>query len=136
MSTEKLKVLEMLEAGKITADEATKLLEALKGGGAPFVSKETRENVEDKLRHFGQECGKLAKEVGGKVQEFYKGVEPKIKRASQTALEKAACVLEDLACTISESLHKEECCGEEGCCCGPAEDAECCGSEEPKPNAN
>ncbi|MCL2571879.1 MAG: hypothetical protein FWE11_05705 [Defluviitaleaceae bacterium] len=133
MNNEKMKVLEMLESGKINADEAAKLLEALKGGGQSFVNKETRDNVEEKLRNFAHDCGKLAKEVGGKVQVFYKGVEPKIKKASQTALEKAACVLEDLACAINDSLNKE-CCGDEDCCCEEASQAECCGEEAPREN--
>ena len=130
MSNEKMRVLDLLDAGKITADEAAKLLEVM--SGSRFMSKETRENVEEKLQRFAKDCGKLAKEVGCKVQEFYKDVEPKIKRASQTALEKAACVLEDLACTISESLEKAECCTDEECCC-PSE-SDCGGDDEPMPN--
>jgi len=126
MNNEKMRVLDMLDAGKITADEATKLLEALKGAG--FMNKETRENVEDKLRNFGQECGRLAREAGAKLQVLYKEVEPKVKKASQAALEKAACVLEDIACAINKSLEKTECCEDENCCC--AEEAkECCGNE-------
>jgi len=137
MNNEKIRVLDMLDAGKITAEEATKLLEALKGTSG-IMSKETRENVEEKLRSFGTECGRLAREVGGKMQEMYRNVEPKIKKASQAALEKTACVLEDLACAINKSLHKEECCCEEDCCCEEtaecAKPGECCGDEEPKPN--
>jgi len=132
MNNEKMRVLDMLDAGKITADEAAKLLEALKGSGhGPLVSKETRDNVEDKLRVFAQDCGKFAKEVGEKAQVWYKGVEPKIKKASQTALEKAACVLEDLACAINNSIENGGCCVDEECCCqGTPVAGECCGTEE------
>jgi len=137
MNNEKMRVLDMLDAGKITAEEAAKLLEALKGGSG-IMSKETRENVEEKLRNFGQECGRLAREVGGKVQELYRNVEPKIKKASQTALEKTACVLEDLACAINKSLHKDECCEEDECCCEKTPECdkpdECCGEEKSKEN--
>lgn len=130
---EKMRVLDMLDAGKLTADEAAKLLEALKGSGSTFMTKETRENVEDRLRCFAQDCGKFAKEVGEKAQVWYKGVEPKLKKAGHAALERAACVLEDLACTINTSLEKQECCGDEGCCCAP-ETTECCGDDGPKEN--
>ena len=137
MNNEKMRVLDMLDAGKITAEEAAKLLEALKGTTG-IMRKETRDNVEEKLRHFGAECGRLAREAGAKVQELYRNVEPKVKKASQVALEKTACVLEDLACAINKSLQKNECCCEEECCCeAPAECAEpgeCCGDEEPKAN--
>jgi len=131
MNNEKMRVLDLLESGKITAADAAMLLDSL-GKSQSFMSKETRENVEEKLQRFAQDCGKLAKEVGEKVHGFYKDVEPKLKKASQTALEKAACVLEDLACTISESLEKAECCDDENCCCNT--EKECCGEDGPQPN--
>ena len=135
MNNEKMRVLDMLDAGKITADEAAKLLEVLKGPGHSFMAKETRDNLEDKLRCFAQDCGKFAKETSEKAQVWYKGVEPKLKKAGQAALERAACVLEDLACTINASLEKQDdCCGEEGCCCAPPPATDCCGDEGPKEN--
>ena len=121
MSNEKMRVLDLLESGKITAADAAMLLESL-GKTQRLVSQETRDNVEDKLQRFAQDCSKLAKEVGDRVHVFYKGVEPKIKKVSQTALEKVACTLEDLACSISESLEKAECCEDETCCCNSEAD--------------
>ena len=131
MNNEKMRVLDLLEAGKITAADAAMLLDSL-GKSHGFMSKETRENVEDKLQRFAQDCSKLAKEVGEKVHVFYKGVEPKIKKASQTALEKVAVTLEDLACSISESLEKAECCEGETCC--EATEEKCCSDEAPREN--
>ena len=125
---EKMRVLELLEAGKITADEAARLLEVL--GGSRIVSKETRENVEEKLHQFAHDVGKFCKDAGCKVQSLYKEVEPKLKKASQSALEKAAAALDGLAHNISDSLEKsksESCCGDD-CCCGP------CDEDAPKPN--
>jgi len=123
---EKMRVLELLEAGKITADEAAKLLEVL--GSPRIMSKETRENVEEKLHQFAQDVNKFVKEAGCKMQEYYKVAEPKIKKASQTALEKAAAALDGLACSISDSIEKAEpCCGGE-CTCDTEED------NTPKPN--
>jgi len=123
---EKMRVLELLESGKITADEAAKLLEVL--GNSRFMSKEAREGMEEKLNQFAQDVTKFAKETGCKMQEFYKGVEPKIKKASQSALERAAVALDNLAHSISDSLEKSEgsCCADE-CCCAGDDDA-------PKPN--
>ncbi|MCL2603997.1 MAG: hypothetical protein FWD90_05925 [Defluviitaleaceae bacterium] len=114
---EKMRVLDMLENGKITADEAARLLESL--GRGRLFDKEQRENVEEKLRCFAADVNKFARDVGEKVQVMYKNVEPKIKKASQTALEKAAAALDELAQTIHGSLEKaaaESCCAEEGCC--------------------
>ena len=118
---EKMRVLELLEAGKITADEAAALINAL--GSSKFMSKETRDNVEEKLHQFAHDVNKFAKEAGCKVKEYYKAAEPKIKKASQTALEKAASALDNLAQSISESLDKAEPCCDAGCCSdeGPKE---------------
>ena len=120
---EKLKVLELLENGKITADEAARLLEVL--GNSRIVSKETRENVEEKLHQFACSVNKYAKEAGCKIQELYKQAEPKLKKASQGALEKAASALDNLAHNISDSLEKSECCEDESCECN---------DNGPKPN--
>ena len=141
--SEQLRVLELLDAGKINAHEAEALLKAL-GKTSGILRKETRDNVEEKLKCFAQDCGKFAKEVGSKVHVLYKGVEPKIKRATQTALEKVACVLEDAACSISESLERAAancCCEDEECCCNNQDEAcceegaeGCCGGDEPNAN--
>ena len=131
--TEKMRVLDLLDAGKITADEAAKLLEAL--GRPQFISRDTRDNLEERIGKFAAEVNAFAKEVGCKVQDLYKDVEPKIKKASQSALEKAAATLDGLANNINDSLDK----GANGCCCEP--ECECepvceCESDDniPKPN--
>ena len=124
---ERMKVLELLEAGKISADEATKLLEAL--GGSHFMSKDARENLEERVGNFAKEVNKFAKDIGCKVQDLYKEVEPKIKKASQSALEKTAAALDDLAHNINDSIEKsaKECCEDAECACGDDDNT-------PKPN--
>ena len=125
---EKMKVLELLESGKITVEESVKLLNAM-GVNRAFISPETKESVEEKLQQFAKDVNQFAKDVGCKAKDIYKDVEPKIKKASQTALEKAAAALDSLACNINDSLEKakaEQCCTEE-CCTESCDD-------EPKPN--
>ena len=119
---EKMRVLELLESGKITADEAAKLIEAL-GSGPRFITKENRENIEEKLQQFSKDVNKFAKECGTKLHGFYKDVEPKLKKASYVSLEKCATVLDKLAKSIHESMEESK---SEDCCCGP--------EDEPKPN--
>ena len=123
MNKEKMRVLEMLDNGKITADEAANLLEVL--GRSRFISDETRGDVEEKVNQFAQDLSKFAKDCGCKIQVLYKDAEPKLKKASQSVLAKAAAALDTLASNINESLEAEEaCCGEEGCGCdGTPEDA-------------
>jgi len=120
---EKMRVLEMLENGKITADEAAKLLEVL--GGSRLMSRETRENVEEKFSQFAQDVNKFVKDVGCKAKDLYKDAEPKIKKVSQSALEKAAAALDSLACSISESIEraeKETTCFHPDCDCAKDDD--------------
>jgi gas vesicle protein len=104
-SNEKMRVLDLLEAGKINATEAAELLRALK---PPLIKKETRENVDKKFRKFSKDCNKFAKDVGGKMQDLYKDVEPKIKKASKNALEKAADALDNLADSIDDPVVIDE----------------------------
>ena len=111
---EKMRVLELLEAGKITADEAARLIEAL-GSGPKVFTKENRENIEEKLQQFSKDVNKFAKETGVKIQEFYKEVEPKLKKAGYVALEKTAKTLDSLAKSIHESLEKNKPDEQSGC---------------------
>ena len=130
---EKMKVLELLESGKITADEAANLLEVLNNGATVrLMSKETRDNMGEKFQQFGQDVTKFAKDAGCKLQELYKNSEPKIKKASHTVLEKTAAALDGLACSIHESIQRDEaaCCGDEGCDCNDNSEND----NEPKPN--
>ena len=129
MNNEKMRVLDLLEAGKITADEAAKLLESL-GNGSWGMSKESRENVEERLQQFGKDLSKFAKDAGCKLQEFYKELEPKVKKATQHAAEKAACALDSLAQNINESMEEKPCCEDENCSCGGE------ASEDDTPKAN
>jgi len=115
MSNEKMRVLDLLDAGKITADEAAKLIESI-GASYSFMSRDARDNVEEKLHSFTKEVTKFAKEVGCKVQDLYKEVEPKVKKASQNALEKCAAALDNLAHNVGESIEGN-CCADEECCC-------------------
>ena len=130
---EKMKVLELLEAGKITAEEAAKLIDSL--GGARFISKESMDNVEDRLSQFGKDISCFAKDAGAKLQELYKDLEPKIKKATQQAAEKAANALDNLANNINESIEAAEkatCCEDEKCECPKNET--CTDDDAPKPN--
>ena len=101
---EKMRVLDLLEAGKINAEEAAQLLSVL---NAPrFMNKETRENMEEKWNQFSKDCNKFAKDVSCKVQELYKKSEPTIKKASRAALEKTTEAVDKLACALHDSLDK------------------------------
>ena len=116
---EKMRILDMLEKGTITADDAVRLMEAVGPSRPPFINPQTRANMDEKFHKF-------AKDVGCKAHEIYKDVEPKVKKATQTALEKTASVLDNLAKKLNESLEKCDC-DDPDCDCQKSDD-------EPTPN--
>ena len=126
MRQERLKVLSLLEEQKITAEEASLLLDKLNAAdGHHFISEETAEQVEEKIHRFAKSAENFAKEFGHKAAEAYKDVEPKLKRASQTILEKTAAVVDEIAHSLHETLDRAK---SEDCCCGEKDD------DTPTPN--
>ena len=115
MKQERLKVLSLLEEQKITAEEASLLLEKLNAADSHhFISEETAEQVEEKLHRFAKSAENFAREFSHKAAEAYKDVEPKLKKASQTILEKTAAVVDEIAHSLHETLDKAK---SEECCC-------------------
>lgn len=116
MQNERMKVLQMLEDGVVTADEATKLLEALQSTG------ETRSQFQD----FAHDMKRFAKEVTCKINELAKKAEPKVKEFTKTVVAKTADIADNISQSLNEKVRKmENCCETEAdndCCC-------CCGSE-------
>jgi len=106
MRQERLKILSLLEEGKISADEAAMLLEKVNVPETPhLISEETAEQVEEKIHRFAKSAEGFAKEFGQKAAEAYKDVEPKLKKVSQAVLEKTAAVVDDIAHTLHESIE-------------------------------
>jgi len=133
MKQERLKILSLLEEGKITADDAAMLLEKLGSSESHyFFSDDTAEQVEEKLHRFAKNAEHFAKEFGHKVGDAYKDVEPKLKKASQAVLEKTASIVDDIAHTLHDSLEKAKANETEKACCDGKET--CCDDNTPKPN--
>jgi polyhydroxyalkanoate synthesis regulator phasin len=127
MKQAKMKVLELLEMGKITADEATKLLDAMKrndGNGGFVFDEDTREQLEEKVARFSKNVDAFAKDFGSKVESVYRDLEPKIKKASAVVLEKTAAVFDDISRSLNESLENARKAAEnaEGCRCDEPDD--------------
>ncbi|MDR3240504.1 MAG: hypothetical protein LBT44_10555 [Clostridiales bacterium] len=151
MKAERMKILQMLEDGKITADEATKLLEAVKTAGYEDCGENWRERFwdEEAQKHWEEKVGKLSqnvehfsKDLGSRLESILKDVEPRFRSASKTIVEKTACIVEEISKSLSETLKNMEenhqCCDSEKTCCeekktGDAENQTC--SEE-KPEAS
>ena len=139
MKEERIMILNLLNEGKISADEAAKLLDALgkAGGGEGKKFKYHRDfsdfgdaderDVEEKLKKFSQAVDNFSKEFGGKVSETFKEFEPKLKKTAKTVMEKTASVVDDLARALNESVKnmeekmkascEDDCCDDDDCCC-------------------
>jgi len=122
MKNERLKILQMLEDGKISADEAARLLEALRNG--KDAEKENM-SFDEKVSQFSASAKEFAKEFGSKMNSAYKSTKPKINSATQVVIKKTAGVVEGLSKALNEAVANnelkkagkgakpvKECCGE------------------------
>ena len=76
MREERMKVLEMINEGKITAEEGAKLLETLRCGD------DSGQKFDEKFNKFSQDTKEFFKEMGCKINEMYKEVETRIRALS------------------------------------------------------
>ena len=114
MKQERMKILELLENQKISADEAASLLEVLKHDDHHhLISDDAAEQMEEKFKSFAKNVDGFAKDFGTKVHCAYKEVEPKLKKASCVALEKTATIVDNIAKSLHESLDSAKARGED-----------------------
>lgn len=119
MKEERMYILNLLGEGKITAEEASKLLEAI--GKDKKSRKEYWDDdfvAEEKLLKFSQSVESFAKDFGSKIESTFKDMEPKVRKTTKTVMEKTASVIDDISKSLYESInnleHKDcDCCGEE-----------------------
>ena len=129
MKQERIKILEMLEQGKITVDDATKLFEALKDLGGNYTGEYW--NSEEKLGKFSNNVDEFAKDFGSRIRTTYKEIEPKLKKASKKVVEKTAVIIDEISKSLNEKLKNMEETSEDNDCC---EDNECCCDDTPIEN--
>jgi len=145
MKEERLMILNLLNEGKISADEAAKLLDALGNASGPERRNKKfyhehfdfeERDMEEKLKKFSQAVDSFSKDFGGKVSGTFKELEPKFRKTAKVVMEKTAAVVDDLAKTLNESVRnmeekmKASECADEACC---DDDDDCC-CDEPKEN--
>lgn len=134
MKKERLRILDLLEQGKITADEASKLLEALKSPTVDFDDMESdfATDVEEKLNRFSRTMDSFAKDFGDKMSGTFKDVEPKVKNVTKHVISKTAAIMDEISKSLNESLKSME--GKD-CCCDEEKEECCCGNDdEPREN--
>ena len=102
MEKERLQVLKMIDEGKISVDEGTKLLDMLKGGG-----KESS-NFEDKFNKFSKDTKEFLKDMGKKINHIYEKAEPKVKDATKKVVAKTADIAENISQSLSDKVKDME----------------------------
>ncbi|MDR1688187.1 MAG: hypothetical protein LBS21_06195 [Clostridiales bacterium] len=107
MKEERMYILQMLGEGKISADEAAKLLEAV--GKKPMREYWDEDfNAEEKIRKFSQSVESFAKDFGSKIEHTFKDMEPKVRSTTKKVMEKTASVVDDISKALYESIKNLE----------------------------
>lgn len=109
---EKLLILKLLEDGKITKEEAFSLLEAINGNCKKEKKAEKKAAKEDcafeeDLNSFAKSVEKFANEVNAKVASTYREYEPKVKKSTKTAVDKASELLNNLSKNLESDRDDE-----------------------------
>ena len=114
MRDERMKILQMLDDGKINAEQAEDLIIALaKSEGTykyhwqPSIDID-KEKFNEKMSQFAESMDSFAKDVSCKAHEVYKDVEPKLKNAAKTVIEKTAALADEVSKNLNESIRKME----------------------------
>ena len=128
MRDERMKILQMLEDGKIEADEAHDLIIALAKSEGNFGKHHwhphnidiDKEKFNEKMNQFAESMDTFAKDFSCKAHEVYKDMEPKLKSAAKTVIEKTAALADEVSKNLTESIRKmeEEAAKKADCNCG------------------
>ncbi|MFV0503273.1 MAG: SHOCT-like domain-containing protein [Lachnospirales bacterium] len=121
MEKERMMILELLEEGKITPEEALNLISALnvnREEDAKENKKYTEEKEEDNddsseedtyknnfdadMENFKKSVESFAEEVNGKFNEFASDVEPKVRRATKKFLKNTSKVFRMMAESLDD----------------------------------
>ena len=99
----KEKILQLLEDGKINADEAVKLFLDFEGC---YYKKSC--GLEEKIKKLSKCTGDTAQDLGYKIGCAYKAAKPKIKATAQCIAEKTSDVVRNLSKKLSSDGDTSE----------------------------
>jgi DUF4097 and DUF4098 domain-containing protein YvlB len=107
MNEEKIMILKMLEEGKITSEEAAKLLDALKDESQTErrtnkADQKWAKDIEEKEDRLGKNMDSWTKDFGKKVEVLSKDLEPKLQKVAQNVLDKTAILADKVSKTLSD----------------------------------
>ena len=105
MKEERMKILEMLQDGKITADEAMKLLEAL-GDAAEEPQRQTRRRQRQRNRQKGAGIQEEVQERVREARETLRASMPKVKNAMREAMPDVGNIIQEALQTASDAFSE------------------------------
>jgi DNA mismatch repair ATPase MutS len=110
MKEERMMILNMLESGKVSAEEAARLLEVIGKSKEKeeCCSSKFSQDVEEKVQQLGATVDTWAKELAEKMDGVIREVEPKLKKVTQIIVEKTAATIDEIAQTMREEKVSEE----------------------------
>lgn len=103
MKEERLMILEMVKEGKISADEAAKLLKTVSNEAS-----NEEKVLEDKFEAFYSNVDSFAKDLKRRAENAYHKAEPKIKVATKKTLEKTVDLMQDVSEKLKGTVNKLE----------------------------
>ena len=108
LKEERLLILEMISEGKISTEEAMKLLKTV--GHTRDLSDEEEANTafEDKLDQFYDDVNTFTKDIKEKVGSAYETSKPVVKDGAKKFLTKTAQVLEGLSKKLEDEVVEPE----------------------------
>lgn len=110
MKDERMKVLQMLEDGKISVEDAQDLLMVLgknEKGNYSHIEID-KDKVNEKVNQFAASVDSFAKDFSGKAQDMYKDMEPKLKYGAKAVIEKTAALVDEVSKNLNENIRKME----------------------------
>ena len=108
MKKERMKVLEMVEAGKISVEEATALLESLAEAASVCSESHYGDEMEERVHDFSRSVDTFARDFGERASETWKNCEPKLRSATKKVVEKTAHLMDEISKSLHESLKNME----------------------------
>ncbi|MCL2851632.1 MAG: hypothetical protein FWE20_01170 [Defluviitaleaceae bacterium] len=122
MKEERMMILQMLSEEKISAEEAENLILALSKSEKPHWHAPNididKEKFNEKMGQFAESMDTFAKDFSSKAHEVYKDVEPKLRSAAKTLIEKTASLADEVSKNLNESIRKMDEDAGKKCDCG------------------
>ncbi len=99
MKEERMAILKMVEEGKISTDDAVKLLDSI-------AAQKKSSGFDEKINKAARSMDCFAKEVKEKVSEAAKDFEPKVKNTAKIIVEKTTAFVDELSQALKDVGEK------------------------------